>query len=64
MYPENKIKPPKAPPFGPQVLGSDQEASRLLLCEATARVTRQVFHLLGLAPLAAFSHTPGLNRSC
>lgn len=34
-----------------KVLGSEQEASRLLLCEATARVIRQVFALLGLTPL-------------
>ena len=34
-----------------QVVGSDQEASRLLLCEATAVVMRQCFSLLGIKPL-------------
>lgn len=34
-----------------KVLGSEQEASRLLLCEATAVVMRQCFHLLGITPL-------------
>ncbi|KAF8073007.1 Arginine--tRNA ligase [Scenedesmus sp. PABB004] len=34
-----------------KVLGSDQEASRLLLVEATARTMRQCFKLLGITPL-------------
>eukprot|EP00877_Chromochloris_zofingiensis_P000175 jgi/Chrzof1/10158/Cz04g31040.t1 len=34
-----------------KVLGSDCEDSRLLLCEATARVMRQCFSLLGITPL-------------
>ena len=34
-----------------KVVGSEEEASRLLLCEATAVVMRQVFALLGLTPL-------------
>ena len=34
-----------------QVVGSEQEASRLLLCEATAVVMRQCFSLLGIKPL-------------
>jgi hypothetical protein len=34
-----------------QVLGSDAEASRLQLVEATARVMRQAFALLGITPL-------------
>jgi arginyl-tRNA synthetase len=34
-----------------QVIGSEQEDSRLLLVEATARVMRQVFYLLGITPL-------------
>lgn len=34
-----------------KVLGSDQEDSRLMLCEATAVVMRQTFHLLGITPL-------------
>lgn len=34
-----------------KVLGSEQEASRLLLCEATAIVIRQCFTLLGITPL-------------
>jgi arginyl-tRNA synthetase len=34
-----------------KVLGSDQEDSRLLLVEATARVMRQCFALLGITPL-------------
>lgn len=34
-----------------KVLGSDTEASRLLLCEATAVVMRQCFYLLGITPL-------------
>jgi arginyl-tRNA synthetase len=34
-----------------KVLGSEQQASRLLLCEATAVVIRQVFTLLGITPL-------------
>jgi arginyl-tRNA synthetase len=33
------------------VVGSEDEASRLLLCEATAVVMRQLFALLGLTPL-------------
>lgn len=33
------------------VLGSEEEASRLLLCEATAMVKRQCFSLLGITPL-------------
>ncbi len=34
-----------------KVVGSPQEDSRLLLCEATARVMRQCFYLLGITPL-------------
>lgn len=34
-----------------KVVGSEEEESRLLLCEATAVVMRQVFALLGLTPL-------------
>lgn len=34
-----------------KVIGSEEEESRLLLCEATAVVMRQVFALLGLTPL-------------
>ena len=34
-----------------KVLGSEQESSRLLLCEATAVVMRQCFTLLGLTVL-------------
>ena len=34
-----------------KVVGSEEEDSRLLLCEATAVVMRQVFALLGLTPL-------------
>ncbi len=34
-----------------KVLGSEQEASRLLLCEATAVVMRKCFELLGIKPL-------------
>lgn len=31
-----------------QVVGSPEEESRLLLCEATARTMRACFHLLGI----------------
>ncbi|URE12053.1 hypothetical protein MUK42_04818 [Musa troglodytarum] len=34
-----------------QVNGSPEEASRLLLCEATAVVMRKCFHLLGITPV-------------
>lgn len=34
-----------------KVLGSEQESSRLLLCESTAVIMRACFHLLGLTPL-------------
>ena len=34
-----------------KVLGSEEESSRLQLVEATARVMRQCFSLLGLTPL-------------
>ncbi|KAL0754363.1 hypothetical protein Bca101_092031 [Brassica carinata] len=34
-----------------QVIGSPEEASRLLLCEATAIVMRKCFHLLGITPV-------------
>jgi arginyl-tRNA synthetase len=34
-----------------KVLGSEQEDSRLVLSEATARVIRQCFSLLGITPL-------------
>ena len=34
-----------------KVVGSDQEDSRLLLCEATAVVMRKCFHLLGITPV-------------
>ena len=37
--------------WGAQVVGSEQEESRLLLCEATAVVMRQCFALLGIKPL-------------
>lgn len=33
------------------VIGSEEETSRLLLCEATATVMRQCFSLLGITPL-------------
>ncbi|XP_041008553.1 arginine--tRNA ligase, cytoplasmic-like isoform X2 [Juglans microcarpa x Juglans regia] len=34
-----------------QVVGSAEETSRLLLCEATATVMRKCFHLLGIVPV-------------
>ncbi|KAG2712994.1 hypothetical protein I3760_04G153100 [Carya illinoinensis] len=34
-----------------QVVGSAEETSRLLLCEATATVMRKCFHLLGIIPV-------------
>ena len=34
-----------------QVVGTPEEDSRLLLCEATAVVMRQCFALLGITPL-------------
>ncbi|XAR67064.1 Arginine--tRNA ligase [Bertholletia excelsa] len=34
-----------------QVVGSAEETSRLLLCEATAVVMRKCFHLLGIVPV-------------
>ncbi|CAN0901453.1 Arginine--tRNA ligase, chloroplastic/mitochondrial [Linum grandiflorum] len=34
-----------------QVIGSDEETSRLLLCEATAIVMRKCFFLLGITPV-------------
>ncbi|XP_062148457.1 arginine--tRNA ligase, cytoplasmic-like isoform X1 [Alnus glutinosa] len=34
-----------------QVVGSAEETSRLLLCEATAIVMRKCFHLLGIVPV-------------
>ncbi|PIA60153.1 hypothetical protein AQUCO_00400802v1 [Aquilegia coerulea] len=34
-----------------QVVGSEEETSRLLLCEATAVVMRKCFHLLGIEPV-------------
>ena len=34
-----------------QVLGVEEEASRLALCEATAMIMRQSFYLLGITPL-------------
>ncbi|XP_010545318.1 PREDICTED: arginine--tRNA ligase, chloroplastic/mitochondrial isoform X2 [Tarenaya hassleriana] len=34
-----------------QVIGSVEETSRLLLCEATAVVMRKCFHLLGITPV-------------
>lgn len=34
-----------------KVVGSEQEESRLLLCEATAVIMRQCFSLLGITPL-------------
>jgi len=34
-----------------QVIGSEQEASRLLLCQATVMIKRACFELLGLTPL-------------
>ncbi|KAH7667588.1 arginyl-tRNA synthetase protein [Dioscorea alata] len=34
-----------------QVVGSPEETSRLLLCEATAVVMRKCFHLLGIQPV-------------
>ena len=36
---------------GLQVLGSEQETSRLLLAEATAATMRTCFHLLGITAL-------------
>jgi arginyl-tRNA synthetase len=33
------------------VIGDEKQASRLLICEATARLMRQVFHLLGVRPV-------------
>jgi len=38
-------------PLWRQVIGSPEEDSRLLLCEATAVVMRQCFSLLGIKPL-------------
>ncbi|KAI7732738.1 hypothetical protein M8C21_005567 [Ambrosia artemisiifolia] len=35
----------------PEVVGSAEETSRLLLCEATAVVMRKCFHLLGITPV-------------
>ncbi|CAH2069730.1 unnamed protein product [Thlaspi arvense] len=37
--------------FNCQVIGSEQETSRLLLCQATAIVMRKCFHLLGITPV-------------
>ena len=37
--------------FHSQVIGSAEETSRLLLCEATAVVMRQCFGLLGIQPV-------------
>ncbi|KAF5743012.1 hypothetical protein HS088_TW09G01074 [Tripterygium wilfordii] len=34
-----------------QVVGSAEETSRLLICEATATVMRKCFHLLGIVPV-------------
>ncbi|KAM0004777.1 putative arginine--tRNA ligase [Helianthus debilis subsp. tardiflorus] len=34
-----------------QVVGSAEETSRLLLCEATAVVMRKCFYLLGITPV-------------
>ncbi|XP_015630011.1 arginine--tRNA ligase, cytoplasmic [Oryza sativa Japonica Group] len=34
-----------------QVVGSPEETSRLLLCEATGIIMRQCFHLLGITPV-------------
>ncbi|KAL8494888.1 hypothetical protein ACS0TY_019161 [Phlomoides rotata] len=34
-----------------KVVGSEEESSRLLLCEATAVVMRKCFHLLGITPV-------------
>jgi arginyl-tRNA synthetase len=34
-----------------QVVGDEQEDSRLLLCEASAVIMRACFHLLGITPL-------------
>lgn len=34
-----------------KVVGSEEETSRLLLCEATAVVMRKCFHLLGITPV-------------
>lgn len=34
-----------------QVVGSAEETSRLLLCEATAIVMRKCFYLLGIVPV-------------
>ncbi|KAI4377771.1 hypothetical protein MLD38_015349 [Melastoma candidum] len=34
-----------------QVVGSNEQTSRLLLCESTAVVIRQCFHLLGIVPV-------------
>jgi arginyl-tRNA synthetase len=37
--------------FMEQVINSDEEISRLLLCEATATIMRECFKLLGITPL-------------
>ncbi|VVA93337.1 unnamed protein product [Arabis nemorensis] len=37
--------------FNCRVIGSAEETSRLLLCEATAIVMRKCFHLLGITPV-------------
>jgi arginyl-tRNA synthetase len=34
-----------------RVVGDEEQESRVLLCEATARVMRQVFQLLGIRPV-------------
>ena len=39
------------PPGRPQVIGSEEEDSRRLLCEATAVVMRACLRLLGIQPL-------------
>ena len=34
-----------------QVIGSEEEGSRILICEATLKVIKKCFHLLGMEPL-------------
>jgi arginyl-tRNA synthetase len=34
-----------------QVIGSEEEASRIVICEATLKILKKCFHLLGMEPL-------------
>ena len=34
-----------------QVIGSEEEASRIVICEATLKIIKKCFHLLGMEPL-------------